>query len=90
MCFQVCAILTLQEAAEVYLVGLLDDTNHSCEIYYPYAQGYTISLAYPWRTPSLFNILLPKSVLVFLLVVGCVGFCQYQGRELILGLTLYI
>ena len=23
----------------------------------------------------------PKSVSVFLLVVGCVGFCQYQGRE---------
>ena len=30
-----------------------------------------------------------RSVLVFLLVVGCVGFCQYQGRELNVGLTLY-
>ena len=27
MCFQVHAILTLQEAAEAYLVGLLEDTN---------------------------------------------------------------
>ena len=27
MCFQVYAILTLQEAAETYLVGLLEDTN---------------------------------------------------------------
>ena len=27
MCFQVHAILILQEAAEVYLVGLLEDAN---------------------------------------------------------------
>ena len=27
MCFQACAILTLQEATEAYLVGLLEDTN---------------------------------------------------------------
>ena len=27
MHFQVCAILTLQEAAEAYLVGLWEDTN---------------------------------------------------------------
>ena len=27
MHFQVCATLTLQEAAEAYLVGLLEDTN---------------------------------------------------------------
>ena len=27
MHFQVCAILTLQEATEAYLVGLLDDAN---------------------------------------------------------------
>ena len=27
MCFQVHTILNLQEAAEVYLVGLLEDTN---------------------------------------------------------------
>ena len=32
MCFQVCAILTVQEAAEYYLVGLLEDTNH-CAIH---------------------------------------------------------
>ena len=27
MCFQVCAILFLQEAAEAYLVSLQEDTN---------------------------------------------------------------
>ena len=27
LCFQVCTILTLQEAAEADLVGLLEDTN---------------------------------------------------------------
>ena len=35
-------------------------------------------------------ILLPKVCLVFLLVVGCVGFYWYKGREHNLGITLYI
>ena len=38
MCFQVHAILTLQEAAEAYLVGLLKDTN-LCTIH---TKGITI------------------------------------------------
>ena len=86
MCFQGHTILTLQEAAEAYSVGLLEDAN-LCIIC---AQGHTISVTYPWRASALLKTFSPKSVLVFLLVVGCVGFCQYQGWEFRVGFALYI
>ena len=93
MHFQVCTILTLQEAAEAYLVGLLEDANlctiHTkCITIMPkdiqLAQHIHGEHLHYWISFS------PKSVSVFLLVLGCVGFCQYQGRELNVGLTLYI
>ena len=83
MCFQVHAILTLQEAAETYLVGLLEDANlctmHvKCVTIMPkdiqLAQHICGEHLHYWRSFSL------KFVSVFLLLVGCVGFCQYQGR----------
>ena len=59
---------------------------NSCKMPHHYAKGYTISLVYPWGTPPLLSLSSsPMSVSVFLLVVGCVGLCQYQGREGNLG-----
>ena len=93
MHFQVHAILTLQEAAEAYLVGFLEDANlwhHSCEIHHHYAQRYTAHLTYVWRTSSLLNNLLPN--VCFGLSVGCM-LCQILlvwGRELNVGFALYI
>ena len=49
-----------------------------------YAQGYSASLAHPWRASVLLKSS-PKSVSVFLLVVGCVGFNRYKGREFSVG-----
>ena len=94
MQFQVHAILTLQEAAEAYLVSLLEDTNlcptHvKCITIMP--KGYTMSLVYLYRTPPLLSLSFShKSVSVFLLIAGCVGFYWYKGRECNLGITLYI
>ena len=81
LCFQRCAIICLQEAAEAYIVGLMKDAN-LCTIH---AKRVTVMskdiqlacgihgehLQY-WNPPQ-------KSVLVFLLVVGCVGFWLVQG-----------
>ena len=67
MCFQVHAILTLQEAAEAYLVGTAGRCQpmcHSCLV-----SNNSVSLAYPWRAPSLLNNLLPK--VCFSLSVSC-------------------
>ena len=88
MHFQVHAILTLQEAAEAYLVGLLEDTN-LCAIHAKrgdnYAQRYSVSPVYLWRAPSFLKYFSPNSILIFLLVVGCVGFCWYKGWEFSVG-----
>ena len=65
MCFQVHAVLTLQEAAEYYLPKDIQLAHCVCG-----------------RASSVLKIILPpKSVLVFLLVVGCVGSYWYKGRE---------
>ena len=78
MCFQVCTVLTLHGAAEYYLVGLLKDANlytihMKCIMIMP--KDKTISPSYPWRAPPLLSLSSsPKSVLVFLLIVGCARF----------------
>ena len=60
MGFQVHAILTLQEAAEAYLVGLLVDTNlcpiHT-QMHNNYSQRYSISMMNTWRASSLLKVL---------------------------------
>ena len=61
------------------------------EAHYDYAKRYPISPAYPWRIYPLLSLSSsPKSVLVLLLVVGCVGCYWHQGMECNLGITLYI
>ena len=94
MHFQVHTILTLQEAAEAYMVGLLEDAN----LYAIHAKCVTTmpkniiaSLAHPWRTPFTIKfILLPK--VCFSLSVDCrlCGILQVQVKETNLGITLYI
>ena len=71
--FQGHAILCLQEAVEAYLVRVMEDAN-LCAIH---AKG--VSPVHMCRALSVLKFFSPKSVLVFLLVVGCVGFCQYKG-----------
>ena len=93
MHFQAHAILTLQEAAEAYLVGLPEDAN-LCMIHAKHVtiMPKDIQLAWCmcgehlhyWKSSSL------KSVPVFLLIVGCAGFCHYQGWEFSVGFALYI
>ena len=60
------------------------------EMHNYYAQRHSASLTYLWRASSLMKVLLPISFSVFLLVVGCVEFCWYQGREFSVGFALYI
>ena len=93
MHFQVHAILTLQEAAEAYLVWLLEDAN----LWTIHVKCITIMPKDIWLAWHIcgehlhcWKSFSQKSVLVFLLVVGCVGFCQYQGREFSVGFALYI
>ena len=79
--FLACTILTLQEAAEAYLVGHLEDAN-LCMIHAKcnnHAQRHTISAMYPWRASSLLKVLLPK--VCFGLSVGCrlCGMLQVPG-----------
>ena len=53
-----------------------------CKVHHNNAQGYPISPYYPWKASSLLSSSSsPKSVLVFLLDVGCVGSYWYKGRE---------
>ena len=93
MHFQVHAILTLQEAAEAYLVGLLEYAN-LCAIHMKHItiMPKDIQLAWCIHGEHLHYCITfsPKSLSVFLLVVGCVGFCQYQGKEISVGFALYI
>ena len=91
--YDMCFLLTLQEAAEAYLVGLLEDTN-LCTIYVKHITVVLKDIQLAWcicgEYLHYWITFSPKSVLVFLLVVGCVGFCWYQGRELSVGSALYI
>ena len=85
MHFQVCMILTLQEAAEYYLVSLQEDDN-LCAIHAKHVtimpKDIQFCLLYLWRPPLLLSSSSsPRSVLLFLLVVGCVGSYWYKGRE---------
>ena len=88
---QVNAILTLQEAAEAYLVGVLEDTN-LCDIHAKHITIMSKDIQLAWHIygehlhyGKPFSL---KSVLAFLLFVGGVGFCQYQGREFSVGFAL--
>ena len=83
MHFQVCTILTLQEAAVACLVGLLEDANlWAIHVKCITIMPKDIQLAWHIHWEHLhYWITSLKSVLVFLLVVGCVEFCQYQRRE---------
>ena len=91
MHFQVHAILTLQEAEEAYLAWLLEDAN-LCTIHVKcitimpkdiqLTQHISGEHLHYWNWKKKTSL---KSVLVFLLIVGCVGFCWYQGREFSVG-----
>ena len=64
--------------------GRCQPLHHTCKTGDNYAQGYSSSPVHLWRAYALVKSS-PKSVLVFLLVVGCVGFYQYKGREFSVG-----
>ena len=91
--FQLDAILCLQEAAEAYLVGLLEDTN-LCTIHAKRVIIMPKDIQRAWYIHAehlqYWKIFSPKSVSVFLLVVGCVGFCQYKEWEFSVGFSLCI
>ena len=93
MYFQEHTILTLQEPAEAYLVGLLEDIN-LCTIHTKHITIMPKDKQLAWHICGehlhYWITFSPKSVSVFLLVAGCVGFCQYQGRLLNVGLGLCI
>ena len=83
--FQGCTITCLQETAEAYIVGLMEDPNlcHTCKMGDNYAQGHSVSPVHLWRASALLRSS-PKSVSVFLLVVGCVGiFISTRERNLV-------
>ena len=88
-CFQVHTILTLQEAAEYYLVGFLEDTNFcmihaKCVTFMP----KDIQLAHHIHGEHLHYWAYPppqKSILIFVLVLGCVRSYWYKWRECNLG-----
>ena len=83
MHFQVPAILTLQEAAEAYLVRLLEDAN-LCAIHMKCITIMPKDIQLAWcihgETPLLLNILLPK--VGFSLSVGCIlcGILSVPGK----------
>ena len=59
---------------------------HPCEMHYDYAQRYSVSSSYPWRTSSLLNLHLHYSICFrFLLVVGCVGITGTGEGKVIVG-----
>ena len=72
--FQGSTIICLQEAAETYLVGLIEDAN-LCAIHAKtgdnYAQGHSVSLPHLGRAST---VLKSSSKQANLLFVGCVGF----------------
>ena len=77
MRFQGSTIICLQEAAEAFLVSLLEDINpmcHSCKKGNNYAQGYSVGLPHPRRASI---DLKSSSKQANLLIVGCVGFFSF-------------
>ena len=58
--------------------GRCKPLHHTCKNGNNYGQGHSVSLMHPWRASLILTSFL-KSVLVFLLVVGCVGFLPVQG-----------
>ena len=78
LCFQGSTIICLQETAEAYIVGLMEDSN-LCTINAKrgnnYAQRYSVSAPHLWRASTV----LSSSSDIYL-VVGCVGiFCLLTG-----------
>ena len=81
LCFQVHAVLILQEAAEAYLVGLLEDTN-LCAIHATRVTIMPTDILLAWcihRETFITEILLPK--VCFSLSVCCrlCGILSVQG-----------
>ena len=86
LCFQVHAILCVQEACRGIFgqaFGRCKPLHHTCKKGDTYAQRHSVGLVHAWRASSLLTSFSPKSVLVFLLVVGCVGLCQFKGGNLV-------
>ena len=82
--FQGSAIIFLQEAAEAYIVSLMEDAN-LCTIHAKRGtimpKDIQLALPHPGRASI---ILKSSSLQANLLIVGCVGFLfvfQYRGRE---------
>ena len=69
--------------------GRCQPLHHTCKKGDNYAQRHSVSLVHMWRASSLLKSFSPKFVSVFLLVVGCVGFCQYKGRKFSVGFLAY-
>ena len=61
--------------------GRCKPLHHTCLKGNNYALKHSFRLVHIWRASSVLKSISLKSVLVFLLVVGCVGFCQYKGWE---------
>ena len=73
LCFQGSAIICLQEAAQAYLVSLMEDANlcHRCKTGDNYAQGHSVSPPHPGRASTLLKSSSKQANLLF---VGCAGF----------------
>ena len=79
--FQVYAILSLQEAAKAYLVRLLEDAN-LCTIHAKWVTIMPKDIQLAWHIHGehfQYWKISPKSVSVFLLVVGLCGDLLVQG-----------
>ena len=86
MHFQACAILTAGSCEGIccWASGRCQPLHNPHEMHNHHAQRHTISMMYPWRASALLKTFSPKSVSVFLLVVGCVGW------EFSVGFALYM
>ena len=88
MHFQRPTIICLQEAAEAYIAGLMEDAN-LCTIHaqkgHDYAHRHSVSLLHPWRASTLLK---SSPEICFGVSVGCrlCGiFYQYRGWEVKVG-----
>ena len=71
MCFEGCAIIYLQKAAEVYIVGThgrCKPLHHSCKKGYKYSQGHSVSLLHLGRASTLLKY---SPEICFGISVGC-------------------